>query len=59
MHIQDVIHRDLKPANIILKSKEDLATCKICDLGLATKITAELDSMETGGGGTLFYQAPE
>jgi serine/threonine protein kinase len=49
----DVQHRDIKPQNILIVG----GSAKICDLGLASTVSAVRTSM--GGAGSLAYMAPE
>lgn len=43
LHTQRVLHRDLKPQNILLNNYQNLDAmeAKLCDFGLAQKMTAD------------------
>jgi serine/threonine protein kinase len=56
LHDQNIIHRDLKLGNVLLKeNKYDL---KICDFGLAVKLTDDTPERDTLCG-TPNYISPE
>jgi eukaryotic-like serine/threonine-protein kinase len=54
VHSRGFVHRDLKPENILI-GKEGIV--KICDFGIATSGTAQIERAE--GFGTPAYLAPE
>lgn len=56
MHTAGITHRDMKLENLLLGSKSDLDTVKICDLGLAKKATEKLMEAVCG---TPQYVSPE
>jgi serine/threonine protein kinase len=64
-HEHGMVHRDIKPSNLILaqpRRKQEQATVKILDLGLALLGGAFDDNGLTGSGqmmGTVDYMAPE
>ena len=53
-----VIHRDLKPENIMFKTKNDLNSLVICDLGIAGELKNIYSFMDDKCG-TLTFMAPE
>ena len=53
-----VIHRDLKPENIMFKTKDDLNSLVICDLGIAGELKNLYSFMDCKCG-TLIFMAPE
>lgn len=56
LHEVGVTHCDLKLENLLLASKTDLDSVKICDLGLAKKANARSSSLPSG---TPEYISPE
>mmetsp|Transcript_8096 Transcript_8096/g.36824 ORF Transcript_8096/g.36824 Transcript_8096/m.36824 type:complete len:584 (+) Transcript_8096:297-2048(+) len=56
LHEVGVTHCDLKLENLLLASKTDLDSVKICDLGLAKKVSARSSSLPSG---TPEYISPE
>ena len=56
LHEVGVTHCDLKLENLLLASKTDLDSVKICDLGLAKKASARSSSLPSG---TPEYISPE
>ncbi|RYG64263.1 serine/threonine-protein kinase [archaeon] len=57
IHSHNIIHRDLKPENLLLSSKEDDSTLKVCDFGLARELNDEEELISRAG--TPDYIAPE
>lgn len=55
VHLLDIIHWDIKPANFLFKDKKDLSSIRICDFGLAKKLSMNVKEIQTGSGGTLLY----
>lgn len=55
IHNQNIVHRDIKPENILFGDKDDIATLKLIDFGLATS-TMTKDSNRVG---SPYYMAPE
>ena len=54
----NIIHRDLKPENIMFKTKNDLNSLVICDLGIAGELK-NVYSFTDSKCGTLTFMAPE
>ncbi|MCU0392947.1 MAG: serine/threonine protein kinase [Thermoflexibacter sp.] len=52
-----IVHRDLKPHNILIDTKNEKISPKICDFGISKNI--ENDTSLTVGKGTEKYAAPE
>jgi len=62
LHSKQVIHRDLKPDNILLNETRSGYVVKLCDFGLAKKVTGDAGSNKramTCEVGTPAYMAPE
>lgn len=57
LHNCGIVHRDLKPENLLLCSDDNDAELKVCDFGLAKRISDLSDSEPTLG--TPAYIAPE
>merc|ERR1719183_1943237 len=57
-HDRGIVHRDLKPENLLYSTKDDDATVKIADFGLAKLLSEESLMMHTACG-TPGYVAPE
>ncbi|MEO1008573.1 MAG: protein kinase [Planctomycetota bacterium] len=62
-HDAGIVHRDLKPANILVEVRDDRATARVIDFGIARAVRASLDSTaQTLHGqmlGTPAYMSPE
>jgi len=57
-HSSFIVHRDLKPDNVLLSSADDDTSIKLCDFGLATKLSSPQDTL-THKCGTPGYMSPE
>jgi len=55
VHRLEIVHWDVKPANFLFKDKRDFSSIKICDFGLAKKISMNVNNIQTGSAGTLLY----
>lgn len=58
LHENSIIHRDIKPENIMFKTKDDMRSVVIIDLGLFALIEDSFD-YHNDKCGTLYYMAPE
>ena len=59
LHLKALMHRDIKPANILIDDLDDFSTVRICDFGLAEKLTMDTYHQSDENCGTLIYQSPE
>jgi len=57
MHNKDYAHRDIKPENILLLSRDDDTTIKLCDFGCSQKLTGPNCMQDMAG--SPQYAAPE
>jgi calcium/calmodulin-dependent protein kinase I len=57
IHSKNVVHRDLKPENLLLTSNDNDMDIKICDFGLAKRLSDVTDNESACG--TPGYVAPE
>ena len=58
LHSKKLIHRDIKPENVMFRSRDDLSSIKLIDLGLFTRVEDHSDFCHDTCG-TLYYMAPE
>jgi len=58
MHNKGIAHRDIKPENILLLSRDDDTTIKLCDFGCAAWVTDGPNCLQSMAGSPQ-YAAPE
>uniref|UniRef100_A0A0G4EYG1 Protein kinase domain-containing protein n=1 Tax=Chromera velia CCMP2878 TaxID=1169474 RepID=A0A0G4EYG1_9ALVE len=56
LHLRGIVHRDVKTENLMLENENDVASVKLIDFGLATRLGSPHMSMRCGSPG---YVAPE
>ncbi|MEQ8457825.1 MAG: protein kinase [Sandaracinaceae bacterium] len=61
MHALGLVHRDIKPANILVDQDGPEPVVKLCDFGIARKVSPEPEQQLTQAGapGTPSYMSPE
>ena len=57
LHEKNIVHRDIKPENILFEEKNQLASIKLIDFGIAIRLSPGAREKEAVG--SVFYIAPE